>query len=707
MNDSPRTHPVFAQALRIMIVCAVPLASFLAFSIQPMLGKRLLPIHGGAAGTWLGTMVYFQIALLLGYTWAAVLVRRPLRSQALATIFLSVVAVLCFHLPSEQGDLEGGIGSVLWSLMLSSLPAMILLFSISPLMHGWLRRRGEKTPYHLYAISNAGSLLALVAYPFLIETNLGISEQAFFWHGFLLVTAALVASSGFILFKGSYASVSADSLTPLGEEDEPIDFGRMALWLGLSVLTCIGMLGATHHLAAELGSTPVAWVGPFGVYLVSFTVTFAGRWQPWMTRTCVAWLAVSLSGYMITKGFTAVTVNAATAWWLLSLTASGSFVGNALLHQLRPARRFERYYLVLAVGGVIGGLCSSLLIPALLARPEEFVLASIALLGIGMSWLMSLRDVGAVVITLVVLASPILGLGLRQIHTEASDGARITHYRDLNSHIMVRTDDHSAVLSSETTTHGSQLNADEAARRRPTLYYTESTGVGRVLERLQADRPAMHVGLIGLGAGTLATYSRKGDVYDFWDIDPKALRTARAYFTYLADARGRVTTTLRDGRKGLENNPADYDVIVLDAFSGDGIPAHLVTREAMKTYMARLSNRDGILLVHASSRYSRLFPVVAATSRTLDLAALDVSTEITESAPARDWDPTPTEYIIVCHPEKMQTVAGWFPAEEDKGRVKHTLARAPSAPPDPRLIWTDERNASIDVLDLGKFLFQP
>ncbi len=706
MNASSRPNPVFAQALRVMIFCAVPLASFLAFSIQPMLGKRLLPIHGGAAGTWLGAMVYFQIALLLGYTWAAVLVRRPLRTQAFATIFLSVAAVLCFHLPSGQGDLEGGIGSVLWSLMLSCLPAMVLLFSISPLMHGWLHRQGEKIPYHIYAISNAGSLLALIAYPFLIETNLGISEQAFFWHGFLLVTAALVASSGFILFKG-YA-VPVPSETPSSaDENEPVDWGRMALWLGLSALTCIGMLGATHHLSAELGSTPVAWVGPFGVYLLSFTVTFAGRWQPWMTRACIAWLAVSLSGYMIAKGFTAVTVNAGTAWWLVSLTASGSFLGNALLHQLRPARRFERYYLVLAAGGVIGGLCSSLLIPALLARPMEFVLASIALLGIGMAWLMSLRDVGAIAITVVVLASPILGLGLKQIHAEPGEGARVTHYRDLNSHIMVKTDDHSAVLSSETTTHGSQLNADEAARRRPTLYYTESTGVGRVLERTQAIQPAMNVGLIGLGAGTLAAYSRKGDVYDFWDIDPKAMRTARTYFTYLADARGRVTTTLRDGRKGLEKNDTDYDVIVLDAFSGDGIPAHLITREAMKAYMDRLSARDGILLVHASSRYSHLFPVVAATARTLDLAAIDVSTEITEATAASDWDPTPTEYIIVCRSDKMQTVAGWFPAEEDKGRVKHTLTRAPSAPPDQRLIWTDERNASIDVLDLSKFLFQP
>jgi hypothetical protein len=573
-------------------------------------------------------------------------------------------------------------------------------------MHGWLQRQGEKIPYHIYAISNAGSLLALVAYPFLIETTLGISEQSFFWHGLLFVTAALVAASGFILFKGRVTPPPSAESSP-AEADEPMQFGRMALWLGLSALTCIGMLGATHHLSAELGSTPVAWVGPFGVYLLSFTVTFAGRWQPWMTRTCIAWLAISLSGYMVAKGFTDVTVNAGTAWWLISLTASGSFLGNALLHQLRPARRFERYYLVLALGGVIGGLCSSLLIPAMLARPTEFVLASIALLGIGMSWLMSLRDVGAVAITLVVLASPILGLGLRQIHTEAGDGARITHYRDLNSHIMVRTDDHSAVLSSETTTHGSQLNANEAARRRPTLYYTESTGVGRVLERLQAERPTMNVGLIGLGAGTIAAYSRKGDVYDFWDIDPKALRTARESFTFIADARGRITTTLRDGRKGLEKNSTDYDVIVLDAFSGDGIPAHLITREAMKVYMDRLSARDGILLVHASSRYSRLFPVVAATARTLDWSSVDVATEITESAAASDWDPTPTEYIIACRADKMPTVAGWFPAEEDKGRVKHTLVKEPTAPPDPRLIWTDERNASIDVLDLGKFLFQP
>jgi spermidine synthase len=707
MNDTDRPKNSLTQVLPALVIAAVPLAAFLAFSIQPAMAKRLLPIYGGTSGTWLGAMLYFQLALLLGYSWAAWLVRKTPSFQVTATTVLAVVAALTFHFPADQLDAEASIWRVVWRLAVASLPAMVLLFSTSPLMHGWLRRRGQEVPYYLYAISNAGSLAALLLYPFFIETNLGLSDQRFYWHGCLIVVAGLLAAAGYI-FKQTGSSAAANDTA---EKSEPISFGVGALWLWLSALTCVGMLGATYHIVAEIGSNPVAWVGPFGVYLFSFMVTFAGRWRRWMTMTAIVSLAASLTLFMVCKGFTAVTVNFLTAWWLIWLTASGSFVGNALLYSLRPAQRFEKFYLVLAAGGVLGGLLSATVIPYIFSRPIEFELASVALLTTGLLWLTGRREPGIVAVLACVVLIPVIGLGFHQAYRESVDNGNMHHVRDLYGHIMIKTDARSVVLSSDTTTHGSQLTTDTASRRRPTLYFTESTGVGRVLERLHAARPSMNVGVIGLGAGTLAAYAHKDDTYDFWDIDSKAIRVARENFTFVAESQGKINLIQRDGRKALEESKTDYDVLVIDAFTGDGVPSHLLTREAMTVYFQRLAARNGLLVVHTSARYSKFFPVVDATARSLGRSAIGVGTDISaaiiEIGAERDWDPTHTEYVIVCRPEQSNEIAAWFPEEEDKGRVKHQVTIATSPLVNRQLIWSDDRNASIDVLELGRFLFEP
>ena len=217
----------------------------------------------------------------------------------------------------------------------------------------------------------------------------------------------------------------------------------------------------------------------------------------------------------------------------------------------------------------------------------------------------------------------------------------------------------------------------------------------------------MHVGVIGLGAGTLAAYSRKEDVYDFWDIDPKVIRIARDYFTYLADSPGQINVACRDGRKAIEESQSDYDVLVVDALTGDGIPFHLLTREALAAYQSRLAARKGLLLVNAGSRYSRLFPVVDATARTLGSTTLDVVTDISGSTTDRDWDPTHTEYLIISQPGQVWPFSDWFPAEEDKGRVRRAVSTNQSPLVNFQLVWTDDRNAAIDALELSRYLFGP
>ncbi len=310
-----------------------------------------------------------------------------------------------------------------------------------------------------------------------------------------------------------------------------------------------------------------------------------------------------------------------------------------------------------------------------------------------------------------VLVIPVLGVGIQQAHRETAEHAGVLHLRDLYGHINVQTDTRFTVLSSDTTKMGSQLTFTDAARRRPTLYYTESGGGGRTLERLNATHPEMKVGIIGLGSGTLAAYARGGDTYDFFDIDPKSIRVAQENFTYLVDARSvgaKINLIQRDGRKALDESKTNYDVIVIDAFTGDGVPSHLLTREAMGIYARRLAAKNGILIVHASMRYSRYYPVIEATARSLNLSAIGVHTviknDVTESGKERDWDPTDTDYIIISKPELTKDLVTWFPDMEDKGRVMHTVNTVTSPLINSSLIWSDDRNASIDVLELGRYL---
>ena len=637
---------ILPRALAWTIVPAVSLASFLSFSVQPLVGKLLLPAQGGAASTWLGTMLFFQIALLLGYGWSVWLLRRRPLVQVGAMAGLALVALLGTRLPWVQEGSWTGLGGILVTLVVATLPAMVLLFSTGPLMHGWLRGRGQPVPYHLYALSNAGSLAAVLLYPFLIERRIGLADQMFFWHGFLAVLAGLLGLAGLLFLRTTAPA-------PLHEEAaEPIPARSIAAWLGLSAATCIGMLGATHHLAAEIGSTPLAWVGPFGAFLLSFLVTFSGLWQPRFTLACLGWLAVSLTGFLLTKGVGNATVDGWAAFWLLSLTAAGSFFGNGLLYETRPAQRFAFFYLVLAAGGVLGGLFASVGAPFFFLRPSEFLVVSCLLLLLGLLRLLERRNGLTVAIASLIVVAPVLGLVWKQTADEATGALRIRRFRNIYGYSLVRFQEQALILSSETTTHGTQIVRDAEARRRPTFYYSESSGAGRIIEETRNANPSMHLGVIGLGAGTLAAYGRPADQIDFWDIDPKAVRIAREFFTFLADSPAKISIIQTDGRKGLEQSKSDFDLLVVDAFCGDAIPAHLLTREAFATYFQRLEKRQGLLIVHASNRYSTVFPIIAATARSLGWSAVNVLTEITGPAAARDWDRDPIRGPLPARPTR-------------------------------------------------------
>lgn len=680
---------------------AVALASFLSFSIQPMVGKLLLPTQGGAAYVWLGTMVFFQVALLLGYGLAAWLLARRAVVQVGVMAGLCLVAMASTRLYSIENSLLVGMGGIVVTLGLAVLPAMVLLFSTSTVMHGWLRRRGTPIPYHLYAISNAGGLFAVILYPLSFERAVGLEQQMFLWQGMLWVLGGLIGVAGFFVM-----GRRGDPAEAPDEGGETIPLRRVLAWFAVSALTCVGMLGATHHIASEIGSSPMTWMGPFGAYLLSYLVIFSGYWQPRFTLLSLGWLALSITGFMLTKGVSNATVSGAAVFWLMSMVAAGSFFGNGLLHELRPAQRFARFYLTLAAGGVAGGLFAAFGAPLVFLRPTEFLFVSCVFLVIGALRLLGRRDAMTVAVTVCIAGSPVIGLAWMQRHDESKGATRIRNFRNIYGCATLRSEEAGLLLSSETTTHGTQIVTTAEARRRPTLYYTESSGAGRVIEETQKLHPSIRIGTVGLGAGTLAAYVRPDDAIDFWDIDPKAIRIAREFFTFVGDCLGQVHIEQADGRRGLAETEADYDLIVIDAFCGDAIPAHLLTREALAIYMRRLEKRQGLLLIHASNRYSTIFPVVAATARRMGLAAVNVVSTVSKTTDTRDWDSVgvPVQYIIVGRGSQIETVKGWMPAEEDDGRVKREVSVYDPRPDEESAGWTDDRHALIESIDALRYL---
>lgn len=674
-----------------MILAAVPLASFLSFSVQPLVGKYLVPWHGGSASTWIATMLFFQTALVLGYLWAFWLGGKPPALQSRVTIALAAVAAVATLLPPPRLLTGAGSIDVLLSLAVALLPALVLLFSTGLLLQRWLQRAHGEVPYYLYAVSNLGSLGALAAYPFWIEPLVGLGVQTLVWRGGLVALVVLLIVIAWRV-RGAAAS---DESAPA--EAEQIPTARKLSWLWLSALTCTCMLGATQHLSAEIGSNPMSWIIPLGIYLASFSVTFTGWWREGATSVCLAVLAVSLTGFMLLKGVAPEPIMGWPALWLILVVAAASCVGTGSLYALRPRREFLQFYVVLGVGGVVGGLFSSLSAPNLLPRNYEFIGAAALLLATGLVRLVQPAGRLRAAVAAVIVLAPVVGVVWTQESAEADTDQTVYHWRNTYGHVHLIQRPALVTLRSETTLHGAQVISTEAARRRPTAYYIESSGAGVVLERLQSARAALRVGVVGLGAGTLAAYSRTGDTFTFWDIDPKVFRLASVGFTYLQEARGTIELQRLDGRKGLEAPGAPYDLLVIDAFSGDAIPTHLLTLEAMRTYLDRLAVPGGLLLIHASNRYVDLLPVITRNARALGWEAFRVNTAVKHATAERDYYPARSAYVLVHPPARTAELEAWFPLSEDAGRVTRTLKRL--APDAPRLVlWTDDRHSIRDVL---------
>lgn len=722
--------------------------SFLLFLVQPMIARMALPRLGGAPAVWNSAMLVYQALLLGGYAYAHRLSREPARRQA--AIHMTLFAVALLWLPLGLVDMNppadgSPIFWVPWLLVASIGPLFFVVAAQAPLMQRWYAISGNKgEPYALYAASNIGSFAGLLTYPLVVEPFTALYSQKWVWSGIYVLLMLLVGICALKIWRTSAGSpVAAHE-----ESDAPsISLNRKLYWIVLAAVPSGLMLSTTSHLTTDLMAMPLLWVIPLSIYLLSFSVAFADNQRPayWISR--FAPLVMVVAGSFIFMPGTKTAING------LVSSISLLFVVAVALHnemyRTRPApSQLTNFYLMMSLGGVVGGLFCAIIAPLLFDWTWEhpiLILAAAVLLpaitlisvnkddpkipyvmaGLGAFALVlgvssgvfepDSFSVAKVVIATVVIAIAAIVAGFRVpfllaiaglltlnggwFNAQLSlDGVRMRSYFGTYT---VNASESGRVrwLTHGTTMHGMQL-LDEPTL--PISYYSNNSGVGKALIETPAlYGPNASVGVVGLGTGTLACYRKPGQTWQFFEIDPLIVEIAkeRKIFSFLEKCAPDATITLGDARLTLADVPqGKFDILALDAFSSDAIPLHLLTKEAFETYGKALSP-DGMLLVHISNRYIDLNPVVAAEAKANGwYAALrhDSPTEelMNKGARASQW------IALSRNPAKLAQLTG--PLDSRKSEYYNPTQWLKLDSPGKTQAWTDDYASVLPHLSLWK-----
>jgi hypothetical protein len=605
-------------------------SAFLLFQVQPLLSKRLLPWFGGSPAVWTTCVLFFQTVLFAGYAYAHAsehwLGRRV--QTALHVVLLALAFALLPILPGDEWKPADGsrpVTSILMVLGSTVGLAYFLLSSTGPLVSAWYNRvLPDRSPYRLYALSNFGSLLALLSYPFVFEPAFEITTQADYWAWGFRVFALLSATSAVIALlsvraapQGNVATAAAETQSAGGVSD-----GRRwrPAWIALPAFASLAFLATTNFVCQDVAVVPFLWVAPLSLYLLSFIICFDH--ERWYQRRIFAGIFMVLVAvgpllYLVEPNYEYV--------YELVLFFSGMFCVCMICHgelvRLRPPpRHLTAFYLSIAAGGAIGGVFVSVIAPAIFSTYYEWPLAVIGAMvlacgvllpGSVRRWIYERRRVAWLILAVAFLAAIAViqdyVVGDQNLVWQARNFygvVTVTETRDEPS-------ERYRLLRHGRITHGIQFS-DDHRRRLPVSYFTPPSGVGQTLS-MYADKSNVRVGITGLGIGTIAAYARPGHTYRFYEINPQIIQLAREHFTYLAECQGKVEIVEGDARLSLEREAQAgsqrFDVLILDAFSGDAVPTHLLTTEAFEVYNQHILP-GGALLVHVSNRYLDLRGIV-------------------------------------------------------------------------------------------------
>ena len=645
--------------LRFLYAVTIFTSAFLLFQVQPMIAKIILPQMGGAASVWLICLLFFQAVLMLGYAYAHLLARtvpKNLQRWIHAGLLAGSLISFRFLLPISRsfGSPASPEARVLLLLVSTVGFPYFLLSSTSPLLQAWYAAAIDASaPYRFYALSNAGSLLALLSYPLAIEPHLSSSHQAMGWSATYATFAILCGVTAFS-YSPPLSKIRLNSVAGPG-------WNRRAMWVCLAGCASALLLAITSHISQNVAPVPLLWIIPLTIYLLSFILCFEGR--TWYRRLFfLRLLAVGLGAmtYALSPDFSNLPVRV-----LVPLFCGGLFVCCMVCHgelaRLKPdPDHLTTFYLMCSLGGVLGasfvaivaphvfagfyelpialGFCAVLVLLILFHDPESPFYRARCSLG----WLGVVALGGAIIVglfvdirgqatgtrTMVRNFYGLLRVRDQQMQVDNDDGGMSHHIVSYRR------------LINGTITHGLQFLSPEL-RDEPTTYYSRSSGVGVAFEAAGKSGP-LNVGAIGLGAGTIAVYGRRGDRFTFYEINPLVVEIANQEFTFLHDSAARLTTVLGDARVALQNQPGrNYDLLIVDAFSGDAIPIHLLTREAFGLYFRHLKT-GGLLLVHVSNKHLDLSPVVWGCAQSLGNGALLIN-----NGPDREHGISSSTWIVV------------------------------------------------------------
>ena len=638
-------------------------SAFLLFQVQPMAGKAILPWFGGTPAVWTTAMLFFQCVLFGGYVYAHLLARRaPPRLQVAVHLALLAGAawLAAGVLPGAQlkpaGD-DAPVAAILWILAASVGVPYFCLATTGPLLQHWFAQAGlGGSVFRLYALSNLGSFAALLSFPYLLEPRLELPSIARLWTvgfwAFAIGCAAValstvaarrvrpgpVSASG-----GGVADAAAQPTAAQARAAHAPGWRTRAGWLALPALASLAFVATTDHVSHDIAPEPRLWITTLSLYLLTFILTFDHpRWYrpAWTAAACVL-ATVALSGR------DAIPAALGLSWSpgvteLRGLHYAAMFAACLLCHgelyRRRPAdvRHLTEFYLWMSAGGACGGLFVALVATNLFDDYHEWPLFLLAAIALSCAVIAREAGGGGRARAVAALAGVVLGaavlrwedpFGWRDRSSPERTEVRLEQSRNFYGTVSVAERRHPGdprrdhrVFYSGQITHGIQY-LDPELRRLPVTYYSEDSGIGETLRWVAERQPSARVALVGLGAGTLATYAREADHYDFFEINPDAVRVARRWFDNLATCRARTTQTwVGDARLVFERLPADvrYDVIVLDAFTGGSVPTHLLTREAFETWHRHLAP-DGFIAINITNGYLNLYPVVRAQAEALGL----------------------------------------------------------------------------------------
>jgi len=682
----------------ILFAATILLSAFLLFLVQPIIAKQILPWFGGTSAVWTTCMVFFQVLLLGGYAYSHFITRR-LAPRAQAWLHISLLVVSLVFLPiiprewlKPNGGQDAAIAIILLLGATIGLP-YFLLSSTGPLVQKWVAHRfPERTVYRLFALSNFGSLLGLLAFPFAIEPFANSRTQSFAWSAaYALFVLACGATAWQSARSAAYPAPTATS----EEADEPAPgVSDYLLWLAFAALGSVLLLASTSHITQNITSVPFLWVLPLTLYLLTFVLAFEGRggrgwYDPrWGIYTALAFAVAMAAGLSASRGVLDISL-------AVPLYCFGVFFGCLFCHgelaQRKPAPRYlTQFYLSLSAGGALGGLFVGLVAPRVFPAYYELPLALAALAAIAIlaAWTnRQLTGPWIVATTLTALVASVATSYYAWYYVDFLRGDVILMQRNFYGALRVREqgvgDHQMRRLLHGVILHGEQFTTSPD-RLEPGSYYSRTSGVGLAIASKQ-DRGPVRIGVVGLGAGTLSAYGRAGDAVRFYELDPDVVKISHAQFSYLNSSPATLQFVIGDARLSMErelaaNQPQRYDVLAIDAFSSDSIPVHLITREAIELYRRELAP-GGIVAVHISNRFLDLKPVLANIS-----AATGLTARLVSDSPSEQSGASSTDWVLL--------------AEDDSPFTSPKLAdRVEPIEPNPSLsLWTDQFNNLLDVL---------